>query len=702
MERLVFCLVFAVALGGLLYSLGRIAVFFRLMKPHPVRDWGARIARMLSVAIAQSKILRWRIVGIAHALVFWGFIVISVGSLEMIVDGVSGAERCFARFGWIYDFVTASGDIFAGVVLLMVLVFAARRTVLRTVRFEGPEMQRKSHLDALLALSLIALLMISLLGMNIFYQLVKPADFSGVYPVSGILAGYISVPADTAHFLERLCWWTHILLILAFANILPYSKHFHIFTSIPNVFFARLEPPAKLQTMASITQEVRLMLDPGAAAPADVAPSRFGIKDVTDGTWHNYLNSLACTECGRCVSVCPANITGKLLSPRKLFMDFRARTKEVGTADLAKDERSSRELLRGYISEEELWACTTCGACVQECPVDIHQPSLIVDMRRYLALEEGAVPSGIKTVFANIENNGAPWQFAAQDRMNWAKDLSITSLEDGVPFTKPVSVPLMSERRARGETPEYLYWVGCAGAFDDRARKIARAFASLLDHCGVDYAVLGSEESCTGDAARRAGNEMLYQMQALNNIKLLKEYGVTKILTTCPHCYNSFANEYPDLGGNYQVLHHSQLLRDLLRAGRLKLPTGSFSDKLVSYHDPCYLGRANGEYDAARELLEAVAPMRRELRRNKSFSLCCGAGGAQIFKEAEPGKKEVFMERMDDVLEAKADIVATGCPFCKTMLSDGSKYSGVEETVRVADIAELLLEAVERGRPVRT
>jgi Fe-S oxidoreductase len=507
----------------------------------------------------------------------------------------------------------------------------------------------------------------------------------GIYPVSSITAALFS-GMSVADFgiMYEISWWIHILLIFIFANYLPYSKHFHVFMSVPNVFLSRLEPPGKLANMDNITREVKLMLNPEtafASAPADAPAERFGVKDAEDATWKNYFDSLSCTECGRCTSVCPANITGKKLSPRKIMMDLRARMKEKGPLMVknGKDFDDKRSLLRDFISEEELWACTTCNACAQECPININHPSLIVDMRRYLVLEEASAPGELKAVFGNIENNGAPWQYSAEDRLNWARDIGF-------------EVPLISDLFAGGEKPEYLY---CTGAFDDRYKKVVKSFAKILNKLGVSYAVLGKEETCTGDPARRAGNEMLYQMQAFQVIEILKSYEVRKIITTCPHCFNIFRNEYPDLGGDYEVINHLQFLNENLEKGKLKVGNGLFKGKGITYHDPCYLGRANGIYSEPRSIVSRLTSDFVEMERNRSFALCCGAGGAQMFKEAEKGDREIFMERTGDAIETSAGIIATACPFCMTMITDGLKYNNREEEVKNLDIAELVAQAMD-------
>jgi Fe-S oxidoreductase len=443
--------------------------------------------------------------------------------------------------------------------------------------------------------------------------------------------------------------------------------------------------------MENVTKEVKLMMNPDTAfaAPAEENPviSRFGVKDVEDVSWKNYLDSLSCTQCGRCTEVCPANITGKLLSPRKVIIDLRARMKEIGPCLIKnKDLKDNKSYLRDYIKEEEIWACTTCNACAQECPINIDHPKLIVDMRRYLVMEEAAAPAELNAIFSNIENNGAPWQFSMQDRMLWAQNLEMNG--------KSLTVPTMAECVGQGKTPEYLWWVGSAGAIDDRYKKVSRSFAKLLSYLGIDYAVLGTEESSSGDVARRAGNEMLFQMQALMNIELFKAYGVKKIITCDPHVYNTFKNEYPDLGGDFEVIHHSQFIAEQIRSGKLKIGGDIFKDKTVTYHDPCYLGRANKEYNAPREVIEAVHCNRVEMDRSKSFALCCGAGGGQMFKEAEKGNKEVFLERTEDFVKSGADIIVTACPYCIVMMTDGIKYKNLEDNKRNIDLAEMVTEAL--------
>ncbi|MDA3942812.1 MAG: 4Fe-4S dicluster domain-containing protein [Bacteroidetes bacterium] len=429
--QLIFALTLLFTLGVFAFTMRRIFINFRYTKKKALHNIPARLRETFKVAIAQEKIFRHPVMGLLHALVFWGFIVILFGSIEMVIDGLFGTERVFGFMGWFYNFLMASGDIFAAIITLAILVFLFRRLFLHVKRFYGPEMKPVSKADANLALSFILFLMLSLLGMNTFYLLEMHNEghtFVGVYPVSQSLADLFAGMNDgSIIFWHNFNWWFHILLIFVFANVLPYSKHFHVFMSVPNVFVSRIEPLGKVDNMDNITKEVKLMLDPSAPmdSGAEEPIEKFGVSDANDVNWVNYMNALSCTECGRCTAVCPANITGKLLSPRKIMMDVRARMKEKSDGLIREGANfdDGKSLIGDYISEEELWACTMCNACAQECPININQPSLILDMRRYLVLEQSKAPSGLNTAFANIENNGAPWQFSPEDRMNWAEEL---------------------------------------------------------------------------------------------------------------------------------------------------------------------------------------------------------------------------------------------------------------------------------------
>ncbi len=682
--QLIFAGLLALTLIVFSITVRKYVFRFSLTGPLRIRHWGKRINLMLRIAFGQTRIFRRPVIGFFHAITFWGFCVITLGSVEMVTDGLLVTERSFAGLGFLYDAITGSGDVFALLVLISIGVFMVRRLFLNIKRFHGVEMKRKSHVDAIIALVMIFLLMLTLLGLNISYLLSDPEKVEGIYPVSSIIASLMNPATGTGiRFAVHLCWWSHITLIFIFANLLPYSKHFHVFLSVPNVLLSRLEPTGKAENMENVMNEVKMMLNPELVISAGTPPERFGLLDAGDINWKSYLDALTCTECGRCTDVCPANHTGKLLSPRKLMIDLRARMKEMADGKMknGRDFADGKTYLGDYITAEEIWACTLCNACARECPVNINQPSLILGMRRYLVMEKAAAPASVNLMFNNIENNGAPWQYGSHDRLNWAAELT-------------VPVPVMADIPA-GKKPEYLLWIGCAGAFDDRYQKVARAVVKILDHIGVDYAVLGTEETCTGDPARRAGNEMLFHMQALNLIETFRRYDVDKIITLCPHCFNTFLNEYPDLGFSAHVVHYTTFLETHVKSGRLNPTAGLFKNETIVFHDPCYLGRANEVFEAPRSLLGSIESGKTEMVRSKSYSFCCGAGGSQYFKEAEKGNTEVFIERTGEAVATGASVIASSCPFCLTMLTDGVKYLNRESDIRNLDIAEIL--AMEAG-----
>ncbi|MBN2668327.1 MAG: 4Fe-4S dicluster domain-containing protein [Bacteroidales bacterium] len=429
LKQLIFLATVLIALGVFAYSVRNILLNISfLKKAYPLNRWGERFARLLKVGFGQTKILRFPLIGFLHALVFWGFLAILFGSFEMLIDGLFGLEKFLKILGPLHHFFMISGDIFAAIILILIIVFLFRRIALNIKRFSGIEMTHKAHTDANFALTLILLLMVSLLGMNMGYSALNPSE-AHLYPVSKVLS-YLIVNQNESflHIFEQINWWAHILLIFFFANYLPYSKHFHVFMSLPNVFLSKLEPLTQMSNMERVTQEVKLMLDPSAPIPEESNDliERFGMKDIEDGTWKHYTDSLTCTQCGRCTSVCPANLTGKLLSPRKMMIDFRRRMNEK-SPHLRKNKQydDQKSLLDDYITREELWACTTCNACAQECPVNIDHPSMILEMRRYLFMEESAAPSALNTMSTNIENNGAPWQYPPSDRLKWADNLYI-------------------------------------------------------------------------------------------------------------------------------------------------------------------------------------------------------------------------------------------------------------------------------------
>ena len=425
LENFIFSFILIFALSLFSFNLWKIVRNIRLGKSKNRFDQPLKRTKiLLKIAFGQTKLFARPFSGILHALVYWGFLVITIGTLEMMVDGIFGFERFFGALGSFYNLVTASGDVMAVLVLVSCLIFMFRRIFMKIKRFSGKEMKKSSSIDAIVALVIIVFLMISLLTMNIGYIGIHPQDYYGFFPVSNFLLSYFA--NWDLHLFHEISWWTHIMLVLIFLNELPYSKHFHVVMSIPNVYFSNIEKLGKMENLSSVTKEVRLMMDPNtdsyATPPSDVTPPEsFGAKDVTDLNWVQLMNAYSCTECGRCTSECPANQTGKLLSPRKIMMNTRERLKEVGKNidRKGKDYSDNKSLLNDYITTEEIWACTTCNACTQACPLNIDPLSIIVDLRRYLVMEQSAAPTELNMMFNNIENNGAPWQFPAADRLKW-------------------------------------------------------------------------------------------------------------------------------------------------------------------------------------------------------------------------------------------------------------------------------------------
>jgi len=682
-SNVAFLFVLVAALGFFSYNAQRLVGYLGIGHDENRTDhaW-TRLRNVVVIGIGQSKILRDPFAGILHASVFWGFIVLTVGSIEILVRGV------FPAFGFdkilpapVYGLFLLSQELFAGLVLAAVGVLLYRRLVIKPRRLQGDKVHSG---DAVFILSMIAALMITLFVSAVFERVVEVRHAAAFQPVSSALAmAFGSVPTGTASAIAVTSTWIHALLLLAFLNYLPYSKHLHVITSLPNTFFSNTSGPGQIGVMRPMDLEAE-------------GVETFGAADVKELSWKNLLDGYSCTECGRCTAACPANITGKPLSPRKIVVNVRQRTMELaplavgdraeaahavlagGEGDdaggVTVDERASHRLLDTYITEEELWACTSCRACVQECPVSIDQLDVINQLRRNLVLTESRFPEEIQPAFEALERNGAPWKFQPADRGRWADGLGVMT---------------MAEFAERNERPDVLFWVGCMASFDDRAKKIAVAFARILNAAGIRFAILAQEESCNGDPARRMGNESLYQMLARQAIETLDRYRVTTIVTTCPHCFHQIGNEYPQLGGHYEVIHHSTYIERLLEQDLVPLRTEDGKQLVVAYHDSCYLGRYNDVYDAPREALKRALPVVTvaEPPRTRSRGLCCGAGGGRMWMEERVGKR-INVERTEELLATGANALAVACPFCMTMISDGAKALGSE--VPVYDIAEVV------------
>jgi Fe-S oxidoreductase len=679
----VFLLILVLALGFFALNVQRLVRYLRLgvaenRTDHPF----VRLRNVLEIGIAQKKIFRDPVAGPMHAFIFWGFMVLTAGTVEILIAGV------FPRFSYelilprpLFALYAASQDVFAVLVILAVSFAFYRRLVVHPRRLEGDNLE---HADALIILSMIMGLMVTLILATAFLGAARPELVGAEKLVSrplGILFGGMMTP-DAAYTRYEIFFWAHALLILAFLNYLPYSKHLHVITSLINVYFSNTSGPGQKGVMRNMDLE------------ADV--DHFGALDVEHLSWKNLLDGYSCTECGRCTAACPANITGKPLSPRKIVVNSRQRLMEMApvvTGDRmdflrpalahgeghdagasTPTEALEHRLLDTYITEEELWACTSCRACVTECPVSIDQLDIINSLRRGLVLTESRFPEELQPVFESLERNGSPWAFQPADRADWAQGMDILT---------------MAEMAERGQRPDVLFWVGCMGSFDDRAKKITVAFARILKACDISFAILGQEEHCHGDPARRMGNEYLYQMLAKGTIETLDRYNVTTIVTHCPHCFHQIGNEFPQFGGNYEVIHHSTFIDRLLQDDRVPLRSDEGKKLTVAYHDSCYLGRYNDIYDAPRETLKRALPVITlvDPPRSRDRGLCCGAGGGRMWMEERTGKR-INAERTEELLATGADAIAVACPFCMTMMTDGVNASGAE--VPVMDISEVV------------
>jgi Fe-S oxidoreductase len=656
-----------------------------------------RIGDFFLMVLGQKGVLRDPIPGIAHFFTFWGFIIIQFGLLNLILGAFNsslpllGDNRTFAIVL----------DAFIVFVMIALILFAIRRAVFRPA-------QLKSFLhgpwDGYIILGLIFLVIATLALVESFeYVASNGAAWTPIgaffYPLTR------TVSTDTSVGVYRTFWWLHMLTVLGFLIYLPRSKHLHLLATPFNVFFRNYNPKGALPLLENLEER-----------------EDYGVSKVEQFTWKQLLDGYACTECGRCNTVCPATNTGKPLFPKEIILGVKEALfvqsdeilgehslySKLGVAGVkadktAKEEEAHHEpMIGGIISKDALWACTSCMACMEICPVSIEHVPKIVDMRRSLVMEESDFPSEVTSLFNNIERNGNPWEISNDTRAEWATNLDI---------------PLMAEN----PDADVLYWVGCMGSFDQRNKQVATSVAKVLKAANVNFAILGPEESCTGDPARRIGNEYLWQMQAQINIETLNGYGfnspedsnghanqnghadggeavTTKqrtVITACPHCFNTIKNEYPQLGGNYDVVHHTVFLDKLLSDDKLALPEG-FDKRKLTYHDPCYIGRYNDVYDEPRHMLRVLNSNGvTEMRRNRNKSFCCGGGGGRAWMEEKIGKR-INQTRVNEALETNAEVLAAACPFCITMFEDGVKGVEAEEKLKIEDISEIIAHAIEK------
>ncbi|MEG8947162.1 (Fe-S)-binding protein [Rosettibacter firmus] len=659
-KNVVFIIVFISALTLFVFNVRKIISYILLgNKDNRFHKPLERIKNVLTIAFAQSKLLREPVAGTIHFFIFWGFIIFLFAVVESIVQGF------YSPFSWeflgsFYRIISFIQDLFGLLIIISVLVALYRRFIKKVPRLN---VGKEGNLDAAIILLLIFGVVLSMYGQNSAFIAKNNFVLSSneLRPISFYLSKYLFANSNQISPLcYEVCWWVHILLIFSFLNFLPYSKHFHVISSIPNVYFS------KLKNEKYVLKKINL---------EDENVEQYGAADFEHLSWKQILDGFACTECGRCTASCPASITGKKLSPREIIKNIRYRTEEKAPLlfkGLNDDETFSKTLIHNYILDEEIWACTTCGACVNECPVMIEHVDSIVDFRRNLVLMESNFPPELNSLFKNLETNFNPWAFNAQDRANWSEGMNIKTM-------------------AEDSNCEILFWVGCAGSFDARYQKVTKSIAKLMQNANIDFRILGIEEKCTGDLPRRLGNEYLAQMLIQENVETLNKYNVKKIVTGCPHCFNILKNEYPQFGGNYEVIHHTDLIKELLKSGRLKLKNESLMQK-ITYHDSCYLGRYNNIYDSPRESLKMVNNIELvEMKRSKDKGFCCGAGGGRMFLEETEGKR-INEHRTLEAIETNANVIASACPFCMTMLTDGLKSFNKSEEIAVKDVSEIILE----------
>ncbi len=651
-------LVAAIAVAGGLFGRRALQLYRIIRLGQPLArfdDVPTRVKHEVVIVAGQRKLFQRLVPGLVHAFIFWGFVVLFPTIIMALIGVVSKTSTIpwLGEQGWFALLV----DVFATMVLIGVLAAFAIRKIQQPRRFDG------SHLrEADLILLAIAGIVVTLVGWHAARIALGLNEYPAAWsPVSNAVSNLFGGGEGT-EVMERVLVWAHVTIILGFTVYLPYSKHLHIATAGINVYFGRTRARGRIEPLDFSEGQ----------AEEDM---RFGVGTIADMTWKEMLDTVSCTECGRCQDVCPAFQTGKELSPKLLIMGLRDQLFAEGPSLLEAARGgtafTATPLVPKAVSDEVVWDCVTCGACVYECPVSIEHVDHIIDLRRELVMVSSRFPAEAGTMLRDVERSANPWGKPQTERADWAEGLGVRVLQPGE------------------EPPDVLFWVGCAPAYDERAREGARSTAKLMQTAGVDFAILGPRECCTGDPARRMGDEYTFQSYAQQNVETLNGQKVTKIVTTCPHCYNSLGQEYPDFGGRYEVIHHTELLAELVRDGRL---TPAADERTITYHDSCYLARHNDVASEPRELVAAVGrPVEMEKHGKRTF--CCGAGGAHMWME-ERGS-QINEERVRQATETGASTLAVACPFCTVMLDDGVRSAGAE--IEVVDVATLLVQAVERG-----
>lgn len=617
------------------------------------QDRGARLQSVMTFVFGQKRLFKDKYSGPMHFTIFWGFIILTIGSIIFLIRGLFPSVG--APEGVPALILNVATDVMAVFVLIALGMAAYKRYVMRPKRLVR-------NFDALAVLILIAIVVLADVAIESFGIAATP--HAAWAPLGSLLAHWFrSFGVQADHTGTLVADWVKLTALMGFLVYLPYSKHFHLFVAPVNIYHRNLDPLGQLPALDL----------------EDENAESFGIGQVTDLAWTDLLDAYACVQCGRCTEQCPANYTGKHLSPKQIMVDLRHQLETVGPiltkpeAQRTDEERAALEIpmAGGVTPAEDLWSCTTCGACVEACPVFDEHVVKIVGMRRHMVLTQGEMPDEAQLFFKNVENAGNPWGLGLDKRQQFAEAMGIKDL-------------------SRGESADVLYWMGCAATYDDRARKVAEATVQLMKQAGVDVGVLGARETCNGEASRRMGNEYLFQMMAQQNVETLNDLGVTTIVTTCPHCFNTLKNEYPFFGGEYEVVHHSEYLSQLVADGRLQPQGGEAAT--VTYHDSCYLGRYNNIFDQPRDVLKSVPGLElKEMSRSREQSFCCGAGGGRMWMEEKVGTK-INQARAEQALETGAETIATACPFCLTMMRDGVQALGAEDKVVVKDFSEILAE----------